>query len=201
MPRDRFVEIMRFLHFDLKTERRRNLLQDKFALVSQLWNSFISKCQKAFIPQWNITVDEQLLPCKPRCKFIQYMANKPDKFSLKFWLAVDVENKYLFNGFSYVGKDYTRSSDMPVLTDVVLKLFQWGYNVTCDNYFTSLGLALKQVEKKCSLVGTLRQNGREVPEECNKKNKLHETEAFRYDGQTAIHTHSTSAKQQKTWQL
>ena len=41
MPRDRFVEIMRFLRFDLKTERRRNLLQDKFALVSQLWNSFI----------------------------------------------------------------------------------------------------------------------------------------------------------------
>ena len=107
MPRDRFVEIMRFLRFDLKTERRRNLLQDKFALVSQLWNSFISNCQKAFISQWNITVDEQLLPCKARCKFIQYMANKPDKFGLKFWLGVDVESKYLFNCFPYVGKDNT----------------------------------------------------------------------------------------------
>ena len=62
MPRDRFVESTRFLCFDLKTERHRNLLQDKFALVLQLWNSFISNCQKAFIPQWNITVDEQLLP-------------------------------------------------------------------------------------------------------------------------------------------
>ena len=36
MPRDRFLEIMRFLCFDLKTERRRNFLQYKFALVSQL---------------------------------------------------------------------------------------------------------------------------------------------------------------------
>ena len=76
------------------------------------------------------------------------MANKPDKFGLKFWLAVDVENKYLFNGFPYVEKDDTRSSDMPVLTDVVLKLMallsQRGYNVTCDNYFTSLGLASKR---------------------------------------------------------
>ena len=107
MKRDRFVESMRFLRFDLKTERCRNLLQDKFALVSQLGNSFISNCQKAFIPQWNITVDEQLLPCKAQCKFFQYMGNKPDKFDLKFWVAVDVENKYLYNGFPYVGNNDT----------------------------------------------------------------------------------------------
>ena len=65
-------------------------------------------------------------------------------------------------------------------------LFQQGYNVTCDNYFTSLGLALKIVEKKCSLVGTLRQNKREVPEECKKKKEPYETKVFRYDGQTAV---------------
>ena len=101
------------------------------------------------------------------------MANNPDKFGLNVWLAVDVENKYLFNSFPYVGKDNKRSSDMPVPTDVVLKLmvplFERGYNVMYDNYFTSLGLALKLVEKKCSIVGTLRQNRREVPEECKKK--------------------------------
>jgi len=42
---------MRYLRFDLKTERRRNLLHDKFALDSQLWNSFIEKLQKVFFPQ------------------------------------------------------------------------------------------------------------------------------------------------------
>ena len=146
-------------------------------------------------------MDEQLLPCKARCKFIQYMANKPDKFGLKFWLAVNVENKYLFNGFPYVGKDGTKSSDMSVPTDVVLKfmapLFQQGYNVTCDNYFTSLGLALKLAEKKSSLVGTLRQNRREVPEECKNKKELHETKVFRYDGQTAITLTSYQCKAAK----
>ena len=131
------------------------------------------------------------------CCHVKHVANSSSiwpisltNFFLKFWLAVDVENKYLFNGFPYVGKDDTRSSDMSVLTDVVLKLmaplFQWGYNFACDNYFTSLGLALKQVEKKCSLVGTLCQNGREVPEKCNKKKKLHESKVFRHDGQTTI---------------
>ena len=202
MPRDRFVKSTRFLRFDLKTERRRNLFQDKFALVLQLWNSFIfiSNCQKAFIPQWNITVDEQLLPCKKKCKFNQYMANKSDKFGLTFWLVVDVEKNYLFNGFAYVGKENT-SSDIPVLTDVALKLmapfFQQGYNVTCGNYFTLLGLALKLVEKKCSFVGTMRQNRKEVPEKCKKKKKLHETEVFRYDGQTAITLTSYQCKAAK----
>ena len=85
------------------------------------------------------------------------MANKPDKFGLKFWLAVDIENKYLFNGFPYVGKEDTRSSNMSVPIDVMLKLmaphFQQGYNVTCDNYFTSLGLALKLAEKSAVLLG------------------------------------------------
>ena len=129
------------------------------------------------------------------------MVNKPVKFNLKFWLAVNVENKYLFNGFSYVGKDGTRSSDMLVPTDVMLNLmallFQRGYNVTCDNYFTSLDLALKLIEEKCSLVGILHQNRREVPEESKKKKKLHENEVFRYDGQTAITLTSYQCKAAK----
>ena len=86
MSRDRFVEIMRLLRFDLKTRRRINFLQDEFALVSQLWNSFISNCQKAFILQWAITVDEQLLLCKARCRIIQYM--KPGKFGVHYGLQL-----------------------------------------------------------------------------------------------------------------
>ena len=50
------------------------------------------------------------------------MANKPDKFGLKFCLAVDVENKYFFDGFAYAGKDETRNADVSVPTNVVLKL-------------------------------------------------------------------------------
>ena len=75
MPRDRFLKIIKYLRFNLKTERRRNLLQDKFCLALSLWNPFIENCQKANIPDANITIDKQLLPCKARCKFIQYMAN------------------------------------------------------------------------------------------------------------------------------
>ena len=55
--------------------------------------------------------------CTARCKFIQYMPNKPDKFDIKFWMAFDEESKYLYNGFSYLGKDWRRSGDVSLPTD------------------------------------------------------------------------------------
>ena len=109
-----------------------------------------------FRPNHNITVDEELLPCKTRCKFIQYMTNKPDEFGIKFWMAVDVETKYLFNGFLYAGKDESRSDDVSVPTEVVMKimmpLFKKGHDITSDNYFTSLDLCLQLAKQGCSLV-------------------------------------------------
>ena len=124
------------------------------------------------------------------------MANKPDKFGLKFWLAVDVENKYLFNGLPYVGKDETRKADVSVPTDVVLKLMAPLF-VTCNNFFTSLDLALRLEEKRCSLVGTIRQNRKEILEECKVKKQLHETEVFRHVTKSGITLTSYQCKSTK----
>lgn len=189
IPRDKFREIIKCLRFDMREERRRNLQTDKFCLISYVWNTFIENCQMAYTPDQNVTVDEQLLPCKARCRFIQFMANKPDKFGLKFWLLADCESKYLFNGFPYLGKE-TRSEGNSVPTEVVLKLmkplFNMGYNVTCDNFFSSLDLCQKLQQKKCSLVGTLRQNRREIPAAAKKKQELHDTQAFSHSSGTSL---------------
>jgi len=84
------------------------------------------------------------------------MANKPDKFGLKFWMMVDADSKYLYNDFPYLGKDETRDTSVSVPTDVVMKLiqplFKHGYNVTCDNFFTSLDLAVR-LTKENALFG------------------------------------------------
>ena len=121
----------------MKDERDYSVTTFAWHLLASWDPLIIENCQLAYIPQQNITIDEQLLPCKARCKFTQYMAQKPDKFGLKFWMAVDNETKYLDNGIPYVGKDETRANDTSVPTNVVIKLmeplFKRGYNVTCDN--------------------------------------------------------------------
>lgn len=58
-------------------------------------------------------------------------------------------------------------------------LLNKGYNVTCDNFFTSLKLAKLLLEKKTSLVGTIRENRREIPQEAKQKLKLNETKIFK----------------------
>nr|XP_012145741.1 PREDICTED: piggyBac transposable element-derived protein 4-like [Megachile rotundata] len=167
MSRDKFKQILRFIRFDKRTERSRCLQTNKFALVSEIWDKFIENSQACYQPGQNITVDEQLFPTKARCKFIQYMPNKPNKFGIKFWLASDVSSKYILNGSVYLGKDEQRPSSMLLSEHVVLKLVEpytnCGRNITTDNFFTSTSLATKLLAKKTTLVGTIRGNKRELP--------------------------------------
>ncbi|CAK1600293.1 unnamed protein product [Parnassius mnemosyne] len=75
MPRDRFKEIIKYLRFDVRSERSTRIITDKFALISQVRNSFIDNCISCYKPGENVTIDEQLFATKVRCPFIQYMAN------------------------------------------------------------------------------------------------------------------------------
>ncbi|GBP98328.1 PiggyBac transposable element-derived protein 4 [Eumeta japonica] len=167
MPRDRFKEIMKFLRFDHRSERSSRLQQDKFALISDVWKKFIENCLSCYKPGENVTVDEQLFSTKVRCRFLQYIANKPDKFGIKFWLCVDVDSKFVLNGFPYLGKDESRPQNQSLSESVVMRLVEpfanTGRNVTTDNFFTSLSLANNLLAKRTTIVGTLNRARREVP--------------------------------------
>ncbi|XP_058873952.1 piggyBac transposable element-derived protein 4-like [Acipenser ruthenus] len=167
MSRNRFREILRFLSFDFRGTRRARLQTDKFALASEIWNGFIENSIACYKPGENLTVDEQLFSTKARCRWTQYMPNKPDKFGIKFWLAVDVDSKYVVNGYPYLGKDDTCPAGQRLGDNVVLRLMEpylgKGRNVTTNNFFTSLQLAKKLKKKKTSLVGTVNKAGRSLP--------------------------------------
>lgn len=108
MSRNDFTEIMKFIRFDKENERSQRLQINKYAMISTIWDRFIENSQNCYKPGAYITVDEHLFPSKTRCRFTQYMPNKPDKFEIKFWLACDVNSKYIINGFPYLGKDARR---------------------------------------------------------------------------------------------
>ena len=85
MSRNRYKELIRYLRFDIRSSRSERLKSDKFCLFSVIWNRFIDNCKACYIPNADITVDEQLFPTKSRYPFTQYIASKPDKFGVKFW--------------------------------------------------------------------------------------------------------------------
>ena len=112
------------MRFDIRSTRSIRLQADKFALVSDLWNKFVDNCISSYKPGPNITIDEQLFPTKARCRFTQYMPNKPDKFGIKFWLAVDVDTKYILNAIPYLGKEESRAPSQRLSDWVVMNLMQ-----------------------------------------------------------------------------
>ncbi|KAF2887332.1 hypothetical protein ILUMI_18841 [Ignelater luminosus] len=141
----------------------------------------------------NITVNDQLFPTKVICRFTQYMPNKPDKFGIKPWIAVDTKSKYVLNAFSYLGKDETRPQDQTLSKNVVLQLLQpftkKGRNVTTDNYFTSVKLAEKLIKLNTTIVGTMNRSRRGVLElGKSSREDLYETGLLKTDNDNYILT-------------
>ncbi|XP_054631006.1 uncharacterized protein LOC129180496 isoform X2 [Dunckerocampus dactyliophorus] len=190
MARNRFQDIMRHLRFDDKDTRSERVGTDRFAAVSDVWGSFVSNCITSYNPGRYITIDEQLFPTKSRCCFLQYIATKPDKFGIKFWVACDLKSKYVCNVIPYLGKDPSRPTGERLSDNVVMKLMEpfmdKGRTVTTDDFFTSLSLAQRLLMRKTTLLGTVNKMRRELPESA-KKNLDHNkfsTRVFSTSGAT-----------------
>ena len=165
MSRNKFQEIMRYIRFDSKNTRRERRETDRFAAIRDVWYTVMTNLQRCYYPHENVTVDEQLFPCRSRCGFIQYMPQKPGKFGIKFWMLCDAETSYVLFADPYVGRQ--ERGELGLSEHVVTKLLEpyhnSGLNVTTDNFFTSLRLAKRLLDKNITLVGTVRSNRREIP--------------------------------------
>ena len=189
MPRDRFQNIMHHLRFDDKDTRSERAQTDKFAAISNIWGLFATNCITSYIPGQHITIDEQLFPSKTRCSFLQYIASKPDKFGIKFWVACDLKTKYVCNILPYLGKDPSRPRGERVAENVVMKLMEpfmdKGRNVTTDNFFTSLSLAKRLLSRKTTLLGTVNKCRQEIPLSTRQMHRdLFTTQVFSTTGAT-----------------
>ena len=93
--------------------------------------------------------------------------NSPDEFGIKFWLAVDVEIKYILNAIAYLGKDERRASSQRLSDWVVMSLMEHHLgkerNVATDNFFISYGLGKQLRQKKTTIVGAVNKVRRELP--------------------------------------
>lgn len=92
MPRSRFLFLANCLRFDIRENRSQN---DRLSPIRELWDQFITNCEFYYTPSDEITVDEQLLSFRGRCKFRMYIKSKPDKYGLKIIAMNDAKTFYL----------------------------------------------------------------------------------------------------------
>lgn len=115
----------------------------------------------------NCTIDEQLLSFRGRCAFRMYLPAKPDKYGLKIVSIHDAETHYMFDAIPYVGavdKEPAEAVPSYYVRKLTQSIYHSGRNVTMDNWFTSIPIALRiKKESDLTTVDTLRKNKAEIP--------------------------------------
>ncbi|XP_026175349.1 piggyBac transposable element-derived protein 4-like [Mastacembelus armatus] len=150
---------------------------DKLAAIREVWSKWSERLPALYNPGPAVTVDERMVPFKGRCSFRQYMPNKPAKYGLKLWVACDAKSSYAWRMQAYTGKEAVTASksteraaaktEVNLASRVVLDLTRGLEHrlVTCDNFFTSYDLARRLRANSIDLLGTIRSNRVELPQE------------------------------------
>jgi hypothetical protein len=132
-----------------------------------------------------VTIDEKLEKFRGNCPFQQYIASKPGKYGIKIYAFVDSRIFYTQNLVIYAGKQpegpyQLSNSPADVVERIISPISGSGRNVTVDNWFTSVPLAMKLLkDNNLTLLGTIRKNKKEIPPQLvQTKNKAINTSMF-----------------------
>lgn len=201
MSRRRFQLLMKHLRFDDKSTRTARRQRDIFAPFRDMWDEFMKNLSQHYVPGCYVTVDEQLVPFRGRCSFLQYLPSKPDKYGIKvFWVA-DSQSNFPLKGIPYLGRaagqPRTINLGRNTAIDLVTPFFKSGRNVTCDNYFTDHVLTETLLKNGLTTVGVVRQNKRFLPDsfESKKKLPLHDSRFMFDKNHTLVQYQSKKNKQ------
>lgn len=161
MSRNRFELLLRMWHFSNNELQPEN---DRLYKLSNVVDYLISKCQKICTPGETVCVDESIVPFKGRLLMKQYCPMKAHKYGVKIFKACFGKG-YTWNLKIYSGKHQDAGNSVP--TSVVLQLcgplLNSGRVIVTDNYYTSIDLADKLLDKSTNLLGTLRSNRKNNP--------------------------------------
>jgi hypothetical protein len=158
----RWEQIKRFLKLsDPSTDKDHS--DDRMHRIRELFEFFMTACKACYQPSESIALDEAMKKFKGRCKFKQYIKNKPVRWGLKIYCVACSETAYLCNAEFYLGKNLEEvDQDTSVLQQTCLRLLRPFANhnriVHIDNYYTSIPLLFALKELKIKINGTVRTN-------------------------------------------
>ena len=162
MSRKRFEKLMNSLHF----ADNHNSDGDKLYKIKKLLQLFNDSCEKSYHPGKTIAIDESMVPFRGRIGFRQYIPSKKHKYGIKLF-KLCCKGGYTWRTKIYAGKEPFH--DGPVADSVVLELMKGlldkGRQLCTDNWYSSVGLAKKLLQRSTNLIGTLRKNRKGTPTE------------------------------------
>ncbi|KAE9525832.1 hypothetical protein AGLY_014058, partial [Aphis glycines] len=137
--------------------------------IRWVFEYFVDNCKKAYTISEYVTIDERLQAFRGHCSFKMYIPNKPAKYGIKIFALVDAISYYkrnleIYAGVQPDGPFKLDNSAASVVKRLVEPIRNTGRNITTDNWFTSVPLAIDLFKNyKLTLVGTICKNKRELP--------------------------------------
>ena len=161
MPRNRFDEILRFLHI---ANSKRMDPNDRLGKLRPMMNHLQDAFHKIHIPEKHLFFDESMVAYYGRHGCIQFIRGKPIRFGFKkFCLCTPLGYLIAFEtyqGQTYRGKDYNEFGKRGECLLNIMDNLQYGLNKLltvfyCDNYFTAMPLIVELSRRGQGLVGTI----------------------------------------------
>lgn len=176
LPRDRFLHILKFLHFSDNNDapNREAPDYDRLWKIRKIFDILNEKYSELYYPEEHIAVDEVIVLFKGRVVFRQYIPKKHKRFGIKIYKLNDTLG-YTYDMQVYLGKQKEAATkNISAVHGTVLGLTRKvegvGHKLYMDNYFSSPALYDDLLTRKINSCGTVRYNRRELPQEINPKN-------------------------------
>jgi hypothetical protein len=172
MTRDRFLHILRFLHFADNSERPdQDEEYDRLWKLRTVFDTLHDNYAKFYNPSENLAVDEIIV--KFRVIFRHYIPNKRKRFGIKIYKLCD-EAGYISAMRVYLGKDSHCATDDITATHATARHLTrrvegLGHKLFMDNFFSSPRLFDDLDRHKINSCGTVRPNRKKCPVTLDKK--------------------------------
>ena len=123
------------------------------------------RCQKAYYPGQNLSVDESLVLFKGRLHFKEFIRTKRTRFGIKLY-ELCTSSGITFDFLVYCGKGmfsdddpyYDMLSSERIPSILIQPFLGKGHTLYTDNYYASPSLGKFLLENKTHLCGTIRSN-------------------------------------------
>lgn len=169
IPRDRFLEISRYLHLVDNTtlQPRGSPGHDRLGKVRPIIDHLSEKFAKLYNPHREVAVDEAMIKFQGRSSIKQYMPMKPIKRGIKVWVLADSCTGYFSKFEIYSGKGSSPEKNLgsrvvKTLTEPLKGKF---HHVYIDNFFTSEELIDDLEKDGVYACGTARKDRRGFPDQ------------------------------------
>ena len=169
MPRNRFLQILRYLHFvdneDVSIDKT-----NKMWKVQNVLDYLNKRFRAAYCPRRELSIDETMLKFKGRLSIKQYIKIKPIKWGIKIFTLAEARTGYVLNLLPYAGKreDTGVGKTTQTVLDVGKHYLNKGHRYFTDNYYTSVELMTKLQAKNTLSCGTVNSNRVGLPKDMKK---------------------------------